>query len=56
MDISSLSMVISQSKVQEAASTSILKMSMDSSEEAVNKLVENMAVDPSIGTNIDTVA
>lgn len=56
MDIAALSMTMSQTKVQESASLSILKMSMNDSKEtaeAMTKMMDNIAVDENLGNKID---
>jgi hypothetical protein len=64
MDIAALSMTMSQVKIAQESSTSILKMAMDAAEvqaEALNKMLEaNMeilqSIDPYVGGNIDIMA
>ncbi|MDD5794324.1 MAG: YjfB family protein [Clostridiales bacterium] len=56
MDIAALSMTMSQTKVQESASLSVLKMSMNDSKEtaeAMTKMMDNIAVDENLGNKID---
>lgn len=56
MDIAALSMTMSQTKVQESASLSILKMSMNDSKETaevMTKMMDNIAVDENLGNKID---
>ena len=56
MDISLISMAMSQMRVAEQASVSVLKMGMESNEQAmdgITKMLDNMAVDPNLGNNID---
>ena len=56
MDIAALSITMSQTKVQEAASLSVLKMSMNESKEtaeAMTKMMDNIAVDENLGNKID---
>jgi hypothetical protein len=64
MDIASLSTSMSQLKVRQEASISIMKMAMDAAKvqaEAMNKMLEaNMEIleflDPYLGGNIDIMA
>lgn len=56
MDIAALSMVISQSKVQEAAGISVMKMAMNRGKESGTQMIEMMqslAVDTNLGQNLD---
>ncbi|RQN12310.1 putative motility protein [Clostridium butyricum] len=56
MDIGALSMVMSQSKVQESACISVMKMAMDTGKETATKMTEmmkNVAVDPNLGRHLD---
>lgn len=56
MDIAALSMVMSQSKAQTAASISIAKIAMDTNKETGTQMTEmmrNSAVDPNLGNNLD---
>lgn len=60
MDIALLSMVMSQSQVQEQASMSVLKQAMGTAEQQVGDLLETMdttamqqAAQPYLGGNID---
>ncbi|WP_288221899.1 YjfB family protein [uncultured Clostridium sp.] len=56
MDIGALSIVMSQSRVQEAAGIAILKKAMDSGKEAavnMTEMIKEIAVDPNLGNNID---
>lgn len=59
MDIGALSMVLSQSKVQQDASIAVMKKAMDAGEETANQMTEmmkNSAVDPNLGNHIDVSA
>ncbi|WP_123053473.1 YjfB family protein [Clostridium sp. JN-1] len=59
MDIASLSMVMSQSKVQTAASIAVMKKAMDTNKENAAQMTEmmrNVAVDPNLGNHIDVSA
>ena len=42
MDIAALSMVMSQTKVQQSAEISVMKKAMDAQEASMNQLVESM--------------
>lgn len=59
MDIGALSMVMSQSKVQESAGLAVMKMAMNTGKETSAQLTEMLksaAVDPNLGTHLDTRA
>jgi hypothetical protein len=59
MDIGTLSMVMSQSRVQESAGIAVMKMAMDSGKETaiqVTEMMKNVAVDPNVGQHLDTMA
>jgi len=59
MDIGALSMIMSQSRVQQSAGISVMKMAMDSGKETATQMTEmmkNAAVDPNVGQNLDTGA
>lgn len=56
MDIAALSIGMSQSSVNTAASIALLKMQMNTGEETSNNLLEmakTMAVEPGKGLNLD---
>ncbi len=62
MDIAALSMNLSQMKVAQQASTSVLKVAMDSGEASIDKLTEMLdantkmmeqSVNPNVGGNLD---
>ena len=56
MDIAALSIAMSQSSVNTAASIALLKMQMNTGEEISNNLLEmakTMAVEPGKGLNLD---
>lgn len=62
MDIARMSMALSQMKVSQQASISVLKMSMDSGESKMNDMVHmieqttrmmEQSVIPNLGNNID---
>jgi hypothetical protein len=59
MDIGALSMIMNQSRVQQSAGISVMKMAMDTGKETATQMaemMENVAVDPNIGQNLDTWA
>lgn len=56
MDIGSLSMSMSQSKVQTTASIALMKMAMNSDNEnimQITEMLQNSAVDSNLGSNLD---
>lgn len=56
MDIEALSMVMSQSKVQESAGIAVMKIAMDTGKETATQITEmmkNIAVDPNVGQHLD---
>ncbi len=56
MDIAALLMVMSQSRVQEAASVSVMKMAMDTGKETATQMTEMMKgiiVEPNLGNRLD---
>ena len=51
MDIGALSMIMSQSRVQQSASIAVMKMAMDTGKESATQMTEmmkNVAVDPNV--------
>ena len=59
MDIAALSMVMSQSRVQESAGIAVMKMAMDTGKENATQMAEmmtNVAVNPNVGQNFDAMA
>ncbi|MCM0650456.1 YjfB family protein [Clostridium swellfunianum] len=59
MDIGALSIVMSQSKVQEAASLAVMKMAMNTGKESAAQMAEmlkNAVVDPNLGQHLDAKA
>lgn len=59
MDIAALSMAMSQSKAQTAASIAVTKIAMDASEENATRITEmlkNSAINPDLGNHIDVSA
>lgn len=56
MDIAMLSMIISQSRVQQDAGIAVAKMAMDISKETgtqMAEMIKNSAVDPNLGNYLD---
>lgn len=56
MDIAELSMVMSQSRVQESAGIQLTKMTMNSEKEAATQITEmigSIATDPNLGKHLD---
>ncbi|GEQ20115.1 hypothetical protein CBU02nite_06210 [Clostridium butyricum] len=56
MDIAALSMIMSQSRVQQSAGIAVMKMAMDTGKETATQMTEmikNVAVDPNLGNHID---
>ncbi|MBU3155072.1 YjfB family protein [Clostridium estertheticum] len=59
MDIAALSMVMSQANVQQNAGIAVMKMAMDTGKENATQMTDmmkNVAVDTSVGQNLDTWA
>lgn len=59
MDIGALSMIMSQSRVQQSAGIAVMKMAMDTGKETATQITEimkNVAVDTNVGQNLDTRA
>lgn len=59
MDIAGLSMVMSNSKVQEAAGLAVMKLAMNTGKETAVQLTEMLssaAVDPNLGQHLDIKA
>ncbi|MCB2288862.1 YjfB family protein [Clostridium sp. CS001] len=59
MDIGALSMVTSQSRVQELAGIAVMKMAMNTGKETATQMAEmlkNVAVDTNVGQNLDVMA
>jgi hypothetical protein len=59
MDIGALSMIMSQSRLQENVGIAVMKMAMDTGKENTAQMTEvmkNVAVDTSVGQNLDTRA
>ncbi|SHJ49319.1 Putative motility protein [Hathewaya proteolytica DSM 3090] len=58
MDIGALSMVMNQSKVQEAANIAVMKMAMNTGKEnamQMTEMLKSVAVDPNLGQNFDAI-
>lgn len=56
MSIADLSMGMSQVSLQNAVSISLLNMTMDTASDqltAMTEVLDNLAVDPNLGSNID---
>ena len=56
MDIGALSIVMSQSRVQQSAGISVLKMAINTGKEnatMITDMVKNVSVDPNVGQNLD---
>ncbi|MCB2294292.1 YjfB family protein [Clostridium algoriphilum] len=59
MDIAALSMVMSQSRVQQDAGIAVMKMAMDIGKQNATQMTDmmkNISVDPNVGQNLDTWA
>lgn len=57
MDIAALSMNMSQVSLENQVQLSVMKMSMENSDiinDNMTKMMDNMAVDLNLGTNLDT--
>ena len=56
MDIGELSMVMSQSNVQQSAGIAVIKMAMDTGKESATQMTEimgNVVVDSNVGQHLD---
>ena len=56
MDIAQLSMIMSQSRVQQSAGIAVMKMAMDTGKETATQMTEmikNVEVDTNLGNHID---
>ena len=59
MDIGALSMIMSQSRVQQDVGIAVLKMAMDTGKEdatQITDMLKNVAIDTNVGQNLDTWA
>ena len=59
MDIGALSMVMSQSKVQQSAGIAVMKMAMNTGKEndtQITEMMKNVSVDSNVGQNLDVRA
>ena len=59
MDIGALSMIMSQSRVQENVGIAVMKIAMDTGKEnatQITEIMKNVAVDTNVGQNLDTWA
>lgn len=56
MDIAELSIIMSQSRVQQSAGIQLAKITMDTEKEAsdqMTEMIKNAAVDPNLGKHLD---
>lgn len=56
MDIAALSMIMNQSRVQESAGISVMKMAMDTGKENATQMtamMKDITVDPNLGNHLD---
>ncbi len=56
MDIAALSMIMSQSRIQESAGIAVMKIAMDTGKEnatQMTEMIKNSAVDPNLGNHFD---
>jgi hypothetical protein len=59
MDIGALSMIMSQSRVQQSVGIEVMKMAMNTGKENATQMtdmMENVAVDSNVGQNLDVRA
>ena len=59
MDIGALSMIMSQSRVQQSAGIAVMKMAMNVGKEnatQITEIMKNVEVDTNVGQNLDTRA
>jgi hypothetical protein len=59
MDIAELSMIMSQSRVQQSAGIAVMKIAMDTGKENATQMAEiikNSAVDQNLGQHLDVSA
>lgn len=59
MDIAGLSMVMNQSRLQEAAGLAVMKMAMETGKETsaqMTEMLKTAAVDPNLGRHLDARA
>jgi hypothetical protein len=59
MDIGALSMIMSQSKVQQSAGIAVMKMAMDTGKQSgtqITEMIKNVTVDPNVGQHLDVRA
>lgn len=59
MDIAELSIVMSQSRVEESAGIALMKKAMDTGKEnaaQMTEMMKNAAVDPNLGQHLDVRA
>ncbi|MBK5240390.1 YjfB family protein [Clostridium sp.] len=62
MDIGALSMIMSQSRVQQSVGIEVMKMAMNTGKENATQMtdmidmIENVAIDSNVGQNLDVRA
>ncbi|NLU08414.1 MAG: putative motility protein [Clostridiales bacterium] len=59
MDITAMSIVMNQSKVQQNVGIAIMKMAMDTNNQTAAQIAEMMSdisADPNLGNNVDFIA
>ncbi len=59
MDIGALSMIMSQSRVQQSVGIEVMKMAMNTGKEnatQITEMMKNVAVDTNVGQNLDVRA
>lgn len=59
MDIAALSIVMSQSKVQQSAGIAVMKIAMNDGEKnaaQMTEMIKNVAVNPNLGSHLDVTA
>ncbi|HZK54559.1 MAG TPA: YjfB family protein [Desulfosporosinus sp.] len=59
MDIAALSMILSQSRVQQSASLAVMKLAMDTGKETATQtteMIRTISVNPNLGNNLDVSA
>jgi len=59
MDIAAISMVMSQSSVQQSAGIAVMKMAMDTGKDnakQMTKMMTNVSINPNVGQNFDAMA
>jgi len=59
MDIAALSMILSQSRVQQSAGIAVMKLAMDTGKETATQttqMIRAISVNPNLGNNLDVSA